>query len=343
MEVRLERLAAQLGGKVVGNGNLPISGVGSLADAQPGQITFLTDTRYRKLLKDCRASALIAGQQEEFAGAQLIHPNPYLAFALAIKLFQGEQRIPPGISGQAFVSPSAQIGQGVSIFPLVYVGDGVKLGDRVVLYPGVFLGDNVAIGEDSLIYANVSIRENCLIGKRVIVHCGAVIGSDGFGFAKEGDKWVKVPQLGNVKLEDDVEIGANVSIDRAVLGTTLIKRGVKVDNLVQLAHNVVVGDDSLLVAQVGISGSTQLGRGVILGGQVGVAGHLCIGDKVTVGGQSGVTKDLPSGVTVAGLPAIAHQQWKRAQMSFVKLPELRKRFAALEKRLVKLEERLKNA
>jgi UDP-3-O-[3-hydroxymyristoyl] glucosamine N-acyltransferase len=235
------------------------------------------------------------------------------------------------------------MGKEVSIFPLDYVGEGVKLADRVVLYPGVFLGDNAKIGEDSLVYANVSIRENCVVGKRVIIHCGVVIGGDGFGFAKDGDRLVKVPQVGNVKLEDDVEIGANVTIDRAVLGTTLIKRGAKIDNLVQLAHNVVVGEDSLLVAQVGISGSTQLGRGVVLGGQAGVAGHLCIGDNVTVGGQSGITKDLPSGVTVSGLPAIAHQQWKKAQMSFVKLPELRRRLAALEKRLVKLEERLKNA
>ncbi len=343
MEVKLEELASRLGGKVVGEGNVRISGVGSLADARPGQITFLTGPRYRKLLKDCRASALISGQEEEFAGPLLIHPNPYLAFARALKLFQAEQRRPPGISEMAFVSPSARMGKEVAIFPLVYVGEGVKLADRVVLYPGVFLGDNVKIGEDSLVYANVSIREDCVVGKRVIIHCGAVIGGDGFGFAKDGDRLVKVPQVGNVKLADDVEIGANVTIDRAVLGTTLIKRGVKIDNLVQLAHNVVVGEDSLLVAQVGISGSTQLGRGVVLGGQAGVAGHLCIGDNVTVGGQSGITKDLPSGVTVSGLPAIAHQQWKKAQMSFVKLPELRRRLAALEKRLVKLEERLKNA
>lgn len=343
MEKRLNELAAVVGGKVKGDGGLIITGVAGIAEAGPGQITFLSNPKYRNLLKSCRASALISAQEEGFKGAFLLHPHPYLAFAKVMNIFYQKVLAPREVSERAYVSPSATIGQDVCIYPFVFLAERAVVGDRVTIYPHVFIGEGVTIGDDSIIYSGVSIREGCVIGRRVIIHCGAVIGSDGFGYAREGDSQVKIPQVGNVQVDDDVEIGANVTIDRAVLGTTWVKKGVKIDNLVQIAHNVIIGENSIIVAQVGISGSSRLGKGVVLGGQVGVAGHVNIGDGVTVAGQSGVTKDVPAGRTVSGLPAVPHQSWLRAQMSFLKLPHLRKGLSLLEKRMEKIEEKLKNA
>ena len=341
MEKSLEEVAAFVGGRIKGEGNITIKGVASIKDAKPGEITFLSNPKYRRFIYETNASALITAEEVEgFKGSLLLHPNPYLAFAKLLGLFHEVREGEKGMSPLAFISPSALIGKGVSIYPFVYVGEGARIGEGVRLYPGVFVGDRVTIGDYSLIYSNVSIREDCVIGKRVIIHCGAVIGSDGFGYAREGDGYFKIPQVGNVVIEDDVEIGANVTIDRATLGTTLIKRGVKIDNLVQVGHNVVLGEDSILVAQVGISGSVQIGRGVVLGGQVGVAGHLTIGDGTVVGGQSGVTKDIPPHQTVSGLPCVPHEKWLKAQMSFLKLPTIRKGLSALEKRVKRIEERL---
>lgn len=342
MERSLEELAAALGGVVDGDGTTIIRGVAGLTEASSGDITFLANPKYRPQLRGCKAAALIAAAREaDFPGPHIIHPNPYLALAKVLSLFHQKGEPAPRLRrGQAcHISPTASLGKDVSIFPFVYVGEGAVIEDRVKLYPGVFVGDGAAIGEDSVVHANACIRERCIIGRRVIIHCGAVIGSDGFGYAREGRTSVKIPQVGNVRVDDDVEIGANVTVDRATMGTTWIKRGVKIDNLVQVGHNVVIGEDSVIVAQVGISGSTTLGRDVTLGGQVGVAGHVTIGDGVTVAGQSGVTKDVPPGQTVSGLPVVPHRQWLKAQMSFLKLPDIRRALIAIERRLEELEKR----
>jgi UDP-3-O-[3-hydroxymyristoyl] glucosamine N-acyltransferase len=236
-----------------------------------------------------------------------------------------------------------EIGPEVSIHPFVYVGDRSRIGSRVVLYPGVYIGEEVEIGEGTILYPNVVVMDHCRIGRRVIIHGGTVIGSDGFGFVPDKSGYVKIPQVGIVEIEDDVEIGANCAIDRAAMGKTLIQKGVKTDNLVQIAHNVVIGENTVLVAQVGIAGSTEIGRWVALGGQVGVVGHITIGDQARVGAQSGVGSDVKAGEILSGSPAFPHREWLKAQVVFPRLPEIKKNLTALEKRVAELEKKIGNA
>jgi len=228
----------------------------------------------------------------------------------------------------------------VSIFPLVHISKGAVIGDHATLYPGVFIGERVRIGEGSIIYPNVSILHGCILGNRVIIHAGTVIGSDGFGFVPTGEARHKIPQIGIVQIDDEVEIGANCTVDRAALGKTWLKRGVKTDNLVQIAHNVVIGENTIIVAQAGISGSTKIGRQVIIGGQVGIADHLEIGDKVMIGSQSGVAKSIASGEVVSGTPTMPHRLWLRISRLIVRLPKLRDRIMQAERRLEALEAQL---
>jgi len=229
------------------------------------------------------------------------------------------------------------MGQDVTVYPFVYIGDRVALEEGVCLYPGVYLGDEVRIGPGSIIYPNVSILSGTVIGARVIIHSGTVIGSDGYGFARDGERHVKIPQIGTVRIDDDCEIGANNTIDRAALGQTWIQSGVKTDNLVQIAHNVVVGENSLLIAQVGISGSAVIGRNVILAGQAGVAGHITLGDGVVVGGKSGVAKSIPAGQIVSGNPTMPHQTYLRTRKLIQRLPEMQQQLRGLEARVRSLE------
>ncbi len=233
-----------------------------------------------------------------------------------------------------------KLGDEISIHPRVYVGDGAVLGDRVRLHGGVYIGAGALIGDDTVLYPNVTVLDRCIIGSRVIIHSGTVVGSDGFGFAQNGDCHFKIPQVGIVQIDDDVEIGANCTVDRATMGKTWIQRGVKIDNLVQVAHNVVVGENSVIIAQVGISGSTKVGKNVILAGQVGITGHLEIGDNVRVGAQSGVAKSIPAGQSVSGSPAIAHRDFLKNCQIISRLPELRKRIMSLEQRLAALEQEI---
>jgi UDP-3-O-[3-hydroxymyristoyl] glucosamine N-acyltransferase len=230
------------------------------------------------------------------------------------------------------------LGQELTIYPFVHIGDRCRIGDRVTLYPGVYIGEESSIGEESILYSNVSIYPRTAIGKRVVLHSGVVVGSDGFGYVKEGRKNVKIPQVGTVEIEDDVEIGANTTIDRGALGKTIIRRGVKIDNLVQVAHSVVIGEDSILCAQVGISGSTKIGSNVTLAGQVGVVDHIEIGDNVTVVAQSGVMNDLPANQAYTGTPSMPHRDFLRMAAVLPKLPEMRKTLLQIETRLKGLEE-----
>ena len=338
MKKRLRELAQWVGGRVVGDGEVEISGVASINEARSGEITFVANPKYLPRLDGTNASAVIVSSEVSHAKKPLLCvSNPYLAFAKIVGLFSYKPYQPKGIDPKAWVSPTAQLGKDLTVYPLVYIGDRCRIGDQVTLYPGVFVGEDSSIGEESVIYPNVSIYSGTVIGKRVILHSGVVVGSDGFGYVKDGKKNVKIPQVGSVEIEDDVEIGANTTIDRAALGKTILRRGVKIDNLVQVAHNVVIGEDSIVVAQVGISGSAKIGSNVTLAGQVGIVDHVEIGDNVIVGAQAGVTHDLAANQGYVGSPALPHREFLRAITVFPKLPEMRKRLLEMEKRLKELE------
>lgn len=339
MKKHLRELAELVDGTVIGDGEVEISGVGAIEEAQPGEITFIANPKYLPKLGGTHASAVIVSKEVTQAIKPLLCvSNPYLAFAKILTLFSQKIYQPKGIDPDTWVSPTAQLGKEITLSPFVYIGDHCQIGDRVTLLPGVYIGEHSSIGEDSILHPSVSIYPGTVIGKRVILHSGVVVGSDGFGYVKEGTKNVKIPQVGSVEIEDDVEIGANTTIDRGTLGKTIIRRGVKIDNLVQIAHNVVIGEDSIIVAQVGISGSTKIGSNVILAGQVGVVGHIEIGDNVMVGAQSGVSHDLSANQGYTGTPALPHRQFLRVATVFPKLPEMRKNLIEIEKRLKKIEE-----
>jgi UDP-3-O-[3-hydroxymyristoyl] glucosamine N-acyltransferase len=341
MKKRLKELAEWVGGIVVGDGGIEISGVGAIEEARAGEITFVANPKYLPKLSETHASAIIVSKEVTQADKPLLCvTNPYLAFAKILTLFSHQPYQPKGVDSHTWISPTAKLGKDLTLYPFVYIGDRCSIEDRVTLYPGVYVGEDSTIGEDSILHSNVSIYSGTIIGKRVILHSGVVVGSDGFGYVKEGKKNVKIPQVGSVEIEDDVEIGANTTIDRATLGRTIIRRGVKIDNLVQVAHNVTIGEDSIIVAQVGISGSTTIGKNVTLAGQVGVVGHIEIGDNVMVGAQAGVTHDLPANQGYVGSPALPHREFLRAITVFPKLPEMRKTLLDIEKRLKKMEEAL---
>jgi len=341
MQKSLKELAALLGGRVIGDENAVVSSLGTLDEATEGQITFLANPKYVGKVATTRATAVIVSPGAERYGRNVIEvKNPYLAFAKLLTLFHVKSIIPKGVMPGAFIGENVVLGDGITVYPGAYVGDGVKLGNRVVLYPGVALYEGVEIGDDVQLHANVSVREGCRIGNRVIIHSGAVIGSDGFGYAPDGKAYQKIPQIGIVVIEDDVEIGSCTTIDRAALGLTLVRRGTKIDNLVQIAHNCVIGENCIIVSQTGISGSTKLGEHVTIGGQVGIVGHLEIGDNVMIGAKSGVHNSIASGQIYSGVPAIPHKDWLKTATTVPKLPEMRKILNTLEKKVQELEARL---
>jgi len=343
MNRTLDEVAKLIGGTVVGDGSVVLTGVSGIREALPGQLTFLSNPKYTRYLATTRASAVIVDGSCGSIGAAgrtqlLATDNAYAAFARAMELFvDREERRMSGVHPSAHVAPSARLGADVGIGPHAVVLDGAEIGDRTMIHPGAFVGAAVRTGSDCVIHPNAVIKLSTVLGNRVIVHAGAVIGTDGFGFAREGERQLKVPQLGNVVVEDDVEIGANVCIARATVGTTRVGRGTKIDNLVQIAHNVVIGEGSIVVAQVGICGSTEIGKGVVLAGQAGIAGHLRVGDGAAVGAQAGVTKSVPPGEQVSGYPARKHALSKRLNACIQALPVLLGRVRELEKRLSKLE------
>ena len=341
MKKKLKELAEWVGGAITGDGEVEISGVAAIEEAQPGEITFVANPKYLSRLNETKASAVIVSKEITQANKPLLcTANPYLAFAKILTLYSQKPYQARGIDLKAWISPTAQMGQEPSIYPFVFIGERCRIGDRVTLYAGVVVGEDSTVGDDSILYPNVSLYPGTTLGKRVILHSGVVVGSDGFGYVKEGRKNRKIPQVGSVVIEDDVEIGANTTIDRAALGKTIIRRGVKIDNLVQVAHNVVIGEDSIIVAQVGISGSTKVGSNVTLAGQVGLVGHIKIGDNVVVGAQAGVTHDLAANQGYVGSPALPHREFLRAITVFPKLPEMRKALLDSEKRLKKIEEKI---
>jgi UDP-3-O-[3-hydroxymyristoyl] glucosamine N-acyltransferase len=311
----LNQLAAEIGAEVVGDGSVLVSSVNTLEDAQAGQLSFLSNPKYEKQLQTTRASGVVVGESIKCDRLNLLRAkDPYLAHQKAVVALHGYRRHPhAGIHPKAHVEETAEIGAGTVIYPGVYVGPGVRIGRDCVLYP------------------NVVIYERCVIGDRVILHAGVVLGADGFGYATSAGVHHKIPQIGNVVIEDDVEIGANSTIDRAALGSTIVGKGSKIDNLVTLGHNVQTGPGCIIVAQAGVAGSTTLGHHVVLGGQVGVAGHLDIGDQVMAGAQCGITASVDAGQIILGSPAMPISHARRVYVIFRELPELVSRVKQLEK------------
>lgn len=337
----VKELADFLGGTVQGNDETVIAGLGTLESAKPNELTFLANPRYAAKVAETAAGAVLMAPGGERYGRTVIEvANPYLCFAKLLTLFYTQPHKELGVLPHAQISPSATLGAGTSVYPGAVIGTNTVIGSRCVIYPGAVLYDNVVVGDDSIIHANAVIRERCRIGSRCIIQPGAVIGSDGFGYAPDGASYYRIPQIGIVILEDDVEIGANTCIDRAAVDVTRISRGTKLDNLVQIAHNCQIGQDCMIVSQVGISGSAKIGNHVTLAGQVGVAGHLTIGDNVLVGAQSGVPSSLPANGAYSGTPTMPHKEWLKSAMVAPKLPELKKTVSALEKRLAELEAKM---
>jgi UDP-3-O-[3-hydroxymyristoyl] glucosamine N-acyltransferase len=338
--MRLRELAEKLGCRLVGNGEIDVRGLAPFDEAEDGDVTFVAHPRYLLELEASRASAVILKEGVPASSKPtLLASNPYLAFVRALHLFYPPERPTPGVHPSTILGPGVRLAEGVSIGPLSYIEEGVVIGPRSAVGPQVYIGRGSSMGADCHVYPQVMIREGVEIGDRVILHSGAVIGSDGFGYLRDqSGVRVKVPQVGRVILEDDVEIGANVTIDRATLGTTRLKRGTKIDNLVQIAHNVTVGEDTVIAALTGISGSTKIGDRVTLAGQVGIVDHVTIGDDVTIGAQAGVINDLPPGVAFWGTPAVPHFEAKRNVAALNRIPLLLKKLRAIETRLSALED-----
>src|SRR6266581_2356975 len=336
--VPLEEIAALTQGTLLGRPDLVITGVAGLSEAGPGDLTFVTGEAASTEATSTRAIALLVPRPIDGLGcAQIVVTNPALAMARVVEKFFVPQRPALGVSKLVSRGNDVVLGEGVSIWPFVTLDDRASIGRGTTLYPNVFVGEGSVIGEDSVIYPNVTIRERVTIGNRVIIHSGTVIGSDGFGYIQEGGRHHKIPQVGTVVIEDDVELGANVTVDRATFGKTIIRKGTKVDNLVQIAHNVEVGEHNILVSQVGIAGSSKTGHHVIIGGQAGISDHITIGDLAMIAARSGLNRDVPPKEVVAGSPAQPRLEWLKSMAIVAKLPELRQQVKSLEDRLKALE------
>ena len=342
--MKLRDLAEQLQCRLEGTtGDIEIVRIAGLEQAQPGDVTFLSNPRYHPLLGRTRAAAVILANADASPApcAILRSDNPHLSFAQALRLFRQPAAPAKGIDPLSSVASDATLGADVSIGPFVTVGSGAVIGARTIVYPSVVIAPHARIGDDCVIHANVSIRERVVVGHRVVLQNGAVIGSDGFGFVKQPDgSHFKIPQLADVVLEDDVEIGANTTIDRPPIGETRIRAGAKIDNLVQIGHGVSIGRNTLLAAQVGVAGSATIEDDVVLAGQVGVSGHLRIGKGVVATAQTGIPNSVEAGELISGYPAIPNRQWLKSSAVFRQLPALKKRIAQLEARIGELEEKL---
>ena len=334
----LSELAQKLDLKLLGD-DLEITGVNTLDMAREDEISFLANPKYLPLLETTNAGAVIADEEHaDKLSRALISKNPYLDFVRTVQLFAKPQGSFVGQSPLAFIHEDARVHPTAVIYPHVYIGPGVKIGENTQIFPSCYVGEDSVIGDNCIIYPNVTIMARTIIGNKVIIHAGAVIGSDGFGFAQGELGLEKFPQVGKVIIEDNVEVGANTTIDRAALGETKVGQGTKIDNLVQIGHNVKIGENSILVAQVGIAGSTTLGKNVILAGQVGVAGHLEIGDNCRVAAQSGVNRNLPPHTDVGGSPAIEHKTFLKTSVILSRLPDLLKTVKSLQKEIEELKQ-----
>lgn len=347
MQTTVGQLAALIEGAVEGDGSIAIRGISSIEDAQDGDITFAENDKLLSSAGRSRASAVIAPANSPMpadcsAGKPLIRvKNPRFAFAQVLRIFAPEPKVYKGIHPTAILGENVSLGRNASVHALAVIGDNVRLGENCVIYPFVYLGDNVSVGDNCVIYPHVVLHDNTEIGSAVVIHSGSVLGTDGFGYMFIENRHYKIPQIGRVIVEDDVEIGANVTIDKARTGSTRIGAGTKIDNLVHIGHNVTVGKNCVIVAQVGVSGSVDIGDGVILAGQVGIKDHVTIGDGTIVAAKTGVIGDLPAGSFVSGVYGRPHGNEMRAQALFSKLPDLNRQIKDLEERLAAMEQALK--
>jgi len=339
MRLTLGEISKLVGGELIGDPAVVITGISGIKEAKEGDITFLANSKYSPLMKITKASAVITSREAFDSEKPVIKTdNPSIAFTKIVGLAApNDNKHFKGVHPTAIISKDVKLGPNVAIGPYTVIEDAVEIGEGTIVYSGCYIGRSTKIGKDCLVYPHVSIRERIEIGQRVIIHSGAVIGSDGFGFAMVRGVQKKIPQIGTVSIEDDAEIGANVTIDRARFDKTIIGKGTKIDNLVQIAHNVVTGESCVIVAQAGVSGSTVLGSRVILAGQAGIVGHIRIGDRAVVAAQAGVTKSVKPDTKVSGYPAKPHDMAKRVNACVQKLPELYKRIKELEEKIKDLE------
>lgn len=344
MRVTVEEVAALVGGRVIGDGTTELTGISGLQEAEPGDITFLANPKYTALVAETKASAVLVSKDQEAEVVQIIVANPDYAFAQVVEHFGPRPRpMAVGVHPAAIIGEGVELGEGVTIGAYAVVADGATVGAGSTVYPHAYLGSDSALGEGCIIYPHVTVRENCQLGNRVILHAGAVIGADGFGYATVEGVHHKIPQVGRVVVGDDVEIGANTCIDRARFGTTVIGSGTKIDNLVQIAHNVTTGDHCIIVAQVGVAGSTGIGRHVTLCGQSAINGHITIGDQAIVTARAGVSKSIPAKAVVQGIPAQPMKQHQLQEVALRRLPRTQETVKQLLKRVADLEARLEAA
>lgn len=339
-------IAEYLHGTIEGDENITVTNISRIEDGKPGTLAFLSNPKYNKYLYETGASLVLINndfQLERPVPCTLIRvENAYEAFASLLTLYQ--QSIVPktGIEDPSFINPSAKLGSDIYVGAFAYIGDNVCVGDNSRIYPQAYLGDNVKVGKNVIIYAGAKIYDNCVIGDNCIIHAGVVIGADGFGFAPcEDGTYEKIPQMGNVVLEDDVEIGANTTIDASTMGSTVIHKGAKLDNLIQIAHNCEVGENTVMAAMTGVAGSTKIGSNCMFGGHVGVAGHIKIGNGVKVGAMTGIDKDIKDNKTIMGLPAMPYGRALKAMVLYRQLPDINNEVVALKKEMKELKEQLK--
>ena len=345
MEFTAEQIANVIGGRVEGNKDAKVHTFAKIEEGTEGAISFLSNPKYTHYLYDTKSSIVIVNEDVELekdVDATLIRvPNAYESIAKLLQIYEASKPKKTGVAPQAYIAPSAKLGNNCYVGPFAYVGEGAEIGDGCQIYPHAVVGDNVKVGSNCIFYPNTTIYQGCKIGNNVTIHAGSVIGADGFGFAPGADGYDKIPQIGIVVIEDNVEIGANTCVDRSTMGATVIHKGVKLDNLVQVAHNVEIGENTVMSAQVGIAGSTKVGSWCMFGGQVGLAGHITIGDKTFLGAQSGVPGNLKGGEELIGTPPMNPRQYFKSQAIFRRLPDMYKDLNDAKKKIEELKEKIK--
>lgn len=337
MEFTAKQIAEVINGEVVGDENVAVSVFSKIEEGKPGSLTFLSNPKYTNYIYSTEASIVLVSNkfvpEHEVKATMIKVENPYDCLARLMMMYESSKPKKKGIDPLAFVAPSAKVGENVYIGAFAYIGENTVIGDDTKIYPHAYVGDNVKIGENATLYQHVSVYAECRVGNNCILHSGCVIGADGFGFAPTENGYEKIPQIGNVVLEDDVEIGANTCIDRATMGSTIVHKGAKIDNLVQIAHNDEIGSNTVIAAQTGVAGSTKIGEWCMFGGQVGVAGHITVGNKVNVGAQTGVNSHVEGNQTIMGYPAMSYRDFMKTSVLQRKLPDMMKRIDALEKEI----------